>query len=193
MLDKLKKLKEIIPVSSDGVIMSLVDELIELEQERIRKQLAKDNKCLNGYNSCMKVLKSKTTKTRPVLQKAKELKDGKIVFTDSYQLYMLNDNRYNLPLHDNSVNYPNIEPLIPNTFNWEIVDLPELLFVKFAIEDKVNLRVGESIVDPKLVLNAYSILGNKLTCYWYSVNKPLKLINDKGEIGVILPLRKSEV
>lgn len=188
MLNKLKNLKEIIPVSSDGVIIKLVDELIELEQERIRKSLAKGSKCLKSYNACMKVLKA--NKNRPVLQKAKSYKGG-VVFTDSYQLYWLKDNRYNLPVHDEPYTYPNVEPLIPRDGYGEEVKLPELLDVNFAIKDKIYCPVGECLVDPKLLLNAYSILGEKLTCYYYGVNRPLKLINDKEEIGVILPMRKN--
>lgn len=188
MLNKLKKLKEIVPVSSDGVIISLLDELIELEQERIRKQLAKDNKCLNGYNACMKVLKSKSSKNRPVLQKAKRFENGSVVFTDTIQLYWLNDNRYNLPTHDDNVPYPNVEPLIPRF--GEAVKLPPLLEVKFAIKNKSYIEVGGCTVDPSLLLNAYSILGEKLSCCYVGPNKPFTLKNDKKEIGVLMPIRK---
>lgn len=190
MINKLKKLKEMILTDTEVSILKCVDELIELEQERIRKQIAKGSKCLKSYNACMKVLKSKVAKNRPVLQKAKQFKDGSVAFTDSYQLYWLKDNRYNLPVHDEQTTYPNVEHMIPKTYLGEEIELPTLDEVNYAIKDKSFLQVGECCVDPKFLLNAYSILGEKLTGYYYGVNRPIKLINKDDEIGVILPIRK---
>ena len=192
MINKLKKIKEKILTDTEDSLLKCVDELIEMEQERIRKQLAKDSKCLKSYNACMKVLKNKCNKIRPILQKAKQFEDGSVVFTDGYQLYWLKDNRYNLPVHDEPNTYPNVDPLIPRTYLGEEIELPELWVVKQYVAEKTNLPLGQCLVAPKFLLNAYSILGEKLTGYYYGVNRPIKLVNKDDEIGVILPIRKEE-
>lgn len=191
MLSKLIKLKEMIKTHTDEAIIEYIDTLIKHEEEQERVKLNKNNRSLNGYNAAMKVLKNKHIKNRPVLQTAHQYADGKITFTDSIQAYLLNDNRYNLPLGD-GVNYPDMTPIFETRFMYESVELPSVTDLKVAIKKKENLFVGKALVDPNLLLNAYAILGDNLTGYYGSKLRPIKLVNKNNEIGMVLPLKQTE-
>ena len=191
MLQKLKELKQmIIEEKWKQNQIAAIDEIITMEEEKIRKETAKNNKATNSRVACMQILNSRICKQRPVLSKAKELSDGKIVLTDSYRLFLLNSNYNCLPLNDEEKDgkYPNVDGILKCASKINQITLPsieELKFLKKTKEEFIDLPDDEKYkMSVDFVLNMYGILGKNITVY--NNIKNIYIINDKNEVGILM-------
>lgn len=191
MLQRLKELKEMIENDCwKKNQIALIEEIIATEEENVRKQCAKNNKASNSRTACMQLLNNKINKNRPVLQKAKQLENGKIVLTDSYRLYVLNDNYNCLPLNDEEKDgkYPNVDCILNKAGKENEITLPlieELKFLKKTKEEFIDLPNDEKYkMSVDFILNMYGILGQKITVY--NNQRNIYVINDKKEIGILM-------
>lgn len=144
--------------------------------------------------------------TRPVLTGYGIWNDYKVV-TDSYHLIAIYED--NMPLKlvttdkelankvgkENCINgvYPNMDSIIRYDTSNELpmFDLDELEYTyKLGKKDKdVLFKIGEQNFNPQFVKNIVDVLGKDLKLYYQGEFKPLFLVNDKNEIGLILPIR----
>ena len=89
--------------------------------------------------------------------------------------------------------YPRMESILKyNTSNeLPMIDLNDLeSFVKLHKKDKQVYRIGEQYFDPNYVKDIVDVLGKDLKIYYQGENRPLFFENKKGEIGLVLPVRK---
>ena len=145
--------------------------------------------------------------SRPVLTGYGIWNDYKVV-TDSYHLIAIKED--NMPLKlvttdrelankvgkENCINgtYPNIDNIIRYDTSNELpmFDLDELEYAyKLGKKDKdVLFKIGEQNFNPQFIKNIVDVLGKDLKLYYQGEYKPLFFINNKNEIGLVLPIKK---
>lgn len=132
--------------------------------------------------------------------------DYKVV-TDSYHLIAIKED--NMPLKlvtiDNELankvgkencicgNYPNMESILRyNTSNeLDMIDLDDLeSFCKMHKKDDEVYQIGDKEYNPHFIKNIIDVLGKDVKLYDQGINRPLFFVNDKDEIGLVLPVRK---
>lgn len=143
--------------------------------------------------------------SRPVLQGYGIFNDYKIV-TDTYHLIAIKED--NMPLKlattdnelahkvgtENCINgtYPNVESILKyDTSNeLDMIDLNDLeSFCKMHKKDKELYKIGEQTVNPHFVKNIIDVLGKKVRIFYQGEYRPLFFVNDKEEIGLVLPVK----
>ena len=143
---------------------------------------------------------------RPALTGYGIYEDYKCV-TDSYHLIAIKED--NMPLKlvttdselankvgkENCIcgNYPNMEMILKYDTSNELpmIDLDDLeSFCKMHKKDKEVYQIGEQYFNPHFVKNIVDVLGKDLKIYYQGENRPLFFVNDKDEIGLVLPIRK---
>lgn len=143
---------------------------------------------------------------RPTLTGYGIFNDYKVV-TDSYHLIAIKED--NMPLKlvttDNELKnkvgyenvivgiYPNIEHILKyDTSNeLEMIDLNDLeSFCKMHKKDKEVYKIGTQNFNPHYVKNIVDVLGKNLKIYYQGELKPLFFVNDKEEIGLVMPCKK---
>ena len=71
-----------------------------------------------------------------------------------------------------------------------MIDLNDLeSFVKLHKKDKEVYKIGEQYFNPNYVKDIVDVLGKDLKIYYQGENKPLFFVNDKYEIGLVLPVK----
>lgn len=142
---------------------------------------------------------------RPVLTGYGIYGDYKCV-TDSYHLIAIKEE--NMPLKlvttDNELankvgkencicgNYPNMEMLLKYDTSNELnmIDLDDLeSFCKMHKKDNELYKIGEQTFNPHYVKNIVDVLGKNFKIYYQGEYKPLFFVNDKEEIGLVLPVK----
>lgn len=142
---------------------------------------------------------------RPVLTGYGIYEDYKCV-TDSYHLIAIKED--NMPLKlvttdselankvgkENCIcgNYPNMEMLLKYDTSNELpmIDLDDLeSFCKMHKKDNELYKIGEQTFNPHYVKNIVDVLGKDLKIYYQGEYKPLFFVNDKEEIGLVLPVK----
>ena len=143
---------------------------------------------------------------RPVLTGYGIWKDYKVV-TDSRHLIAIYED--NMPLKlvttdkelankvgkENCINgvYPNMDNVIRYDTSNELpmFDLDELEYAyKLGKKDKdVLFKIGKQNFNPQFVKNIVDVLGKDLKLYYQGELKPLFFVNDKNEIGLVLPIK----
>lgn len=145
--------------------------------------------------------------SRPALTGYGIYEDYKCV-TDSYHLIAIKED--NMPLKlvttdkelankvgkENCIygTYPNIDNIIRYDTSNELpmFNLDELEYTyKLGKKDKnILFKIGEQNFNPKYVKNIVDVLGKDLKLYYQGEFKPLFFVNDKNEIGLVLPIKK---
>ena len=146
-------------------------------------------------------------KSRPALTGYGIFKDYKIV-TDSYHLIAIKED--NIPLKlvttDNELankigkencinaNYPNVESILRYDTSNELnmINLDDLESTcKMHKKDKdVLFTIGTQTFNPHYVKNIIDVLGKNVKIYYQGELRPLFFVNDKDEIGLVLPVKK---
>lgn len=143
---------------------------------------------------------------RPVLTGYGIYGDYKVV-TDSYHLIAIKED--NMPLKlvttdselakkvgkENCICgvYPNMEMILRyNTSNeLNMIDLDDLeSFCKMHKKDDEVYQIGDQFFNPHYVKNVVDVLGKDFKIYYQGENRPLFFVNDKYEIGLVLPVKK---
>lgn len=144
---------------------------------------------------------------RPALTGYGIYEDYKCV-TDSYHLIAIKED--NMPLKlvttDNELankvgkencingNYPNMENLLKyDTSNeLEMFNLDDLESTcKMGKKDKdILFTIGTQTFNPQYVKNVIDVLGTNVKIYYQGKYRPLFFVNDKDEIGLVLPVKK---
>ena len=148
-----------------------------------------------------------TKKDRPALTGYGICEDYKVV-TDSYHLIAIKED--NMPLKlvttDNELaskvgkencinaNYPNISNILRYDTSNELkmINLDELESTcKIGKKDKdILFTIGSQKFNPQYVKNVIDVLGTNVKIYFQGELKPLFFVNDKDEIGLVLPIKK---
>ena len=142
---------------------------------------------------------------RPVLTGYGIYEDYKCV-TDSYHLIAIKEE--NMPLKlvtidselankvgkENCIlgDYPNMEVILKYDTSNELpmIDLDDLeSFCKMHKKDNELYKIGEQTFNPHYVKNVVDVLGKDLKIYYQGEYKPLFFVNDKEEIGIVLPVK----
>ena len=144
---------------------------------------------------------------RPALTGYGIYEDYKCV-TDSYHLIAIKED--NMPLKlvttdnelankvgkENCINatYPNMERILQyDTSNeLEMFNLDDLESTcKMGKKDKdVLFTIGTQTFNPQYVKNVINVLGTNVKIYYQGEYRPLFFVNDKDEIGLVLPVKK---
>lgn len=198
------------------------ENLYQLAQlkEQLEEEVRKDNYISTPTDkkkiaAIKKVLGSKKLECRPILQCFTKYNNG-VAFTDSYQLYVLNDEyipfkiaddteenreiakKYNLEKVAGS--YPKLDNVIPKEFDstYEIDTNEFILWSKTAVKDggkklyKFKVEDTDYCFDADYLLNAINILkiqDPKITLELRGNIKPITIHNKDNELGLILPIR----
>lgn len=132
--------------------------------------------------------------------------DYKVV-TDSYHLIAIKED--NMPLKlvttdkelankvgkENCIygDYPRMESILRyDTSNeLDMIDLDDLeSFCKIHKKDEELYQIGECFYNPHFVKNVIDVLGKNVKIYYQGELRPLFFVNDKDEIGLVLPVKK---
>lgn len=57
-------------------------------------------------------------------------------------------------------------------------------------KDKELYTIGTQSFNPHFVKNVIDVLGTNIKIYYQGEDQPLFFVNDKEEIGLVLPVRK---
>lgn len=134
--------------------------------------------------------------SRPVLQKVTILKDGRQGFTNSFILFILDEDLKikDLPTHDSEVKYPNIEQVVAGaTFDKKKSfigqEMQALTKVKYPT---IKMPEFDIVVDDKLLLIFLKIMNiGTFDSFEFEYSDPYKplMVRKRNSVGVILPIR----
>lgn len=202
---KLEKIyEELVNIMKNDMDVTKALALKEKLEKAIREETCYKTTSKTRVNGIKRVA-SKLEK-RPVLTGYGIWKDYKVV-TDSYHLIAIYED--NMPLKlvttdkelankvgkENCINgvYPNMDSIIRYDTSNELpmFDLDELEYTyKLGKKDKdVLFKIGEQNFNPQFVKNIVDVLGKDLKLYYQGELKPLFFVNDKNEIGLVLPIK----
>jgi len=196
-----------------------VDTLALLElMEKIEKQVRKEVCYKTTSKTRVDAIKRVASKdnARPVLQGYGVSGDYKLV-TDSYHAIAIKEENMPIPRvagdmsleeahkwmdehgRNSLINgtYPNMSHFINldniNKENQLTIDVNDLSsFIKLHPDYKKEgglYKVGESYYNPKFIKNIIDIIGKDAKIYYQGEYKPLYFVNDKDEIGLVLPIK----
>lgn len=213
-MEKVEILKTIKEVLNKEDLLSLLKLKEQLEEE-VRKEnyisSPTDKKKLAAIKKVLKVQE----KVRPLLGAFTRYNNG-VAFTDSYQLYVLNDEylpfkvacstdedkeyakKYNLETVAGV--YPNLKAAIPEQYDTTYeIDTNEFLLWSKTTEKvdnkllyKFKVEDTDYCFDGQYLLNAINILKIKdptITLELRGNCRPITLHNKDNELGLILPIR----
>jgi hypothetical protein len=196
--------KEVLNPDSFHLIELLkIVEYLETETRKEAAKTAGDSKPLK-YASI--VLKNKSNKCRPILQKA-IIRDGLQVFTDSFIAFKLQNHIEGLEMHDQKdfENYPKLDKLfLPAQFTItkkfdDLID--ELALLKdddiYILKNDYGYKIGMYVKNIKIMYNvmrfkkgdiiSFGIIESQSTSY----TRPL-FIDNNGDSCILLPIRMEE-
>ena len=177
-------------------------------KEKLEKAIREETCYKTGSKTRVNAIKRVASKdnSRPALTGYGIYNEFKVV-TDSYHLIAIKEE--NMPLKlvttddelankvgkENCIcfNYPNLEMLIKydtsNELNmFDLVDLES--FCKMHKKDGELYQIGDQLFNPHYVKNVVDVLGKDFKIYYQGENRPLFFVNDKEEIGLVVPKRK---
>lgn len=202
---KLEKIyEELLEIMRDDMDFAKALSLKEKLEKAIREETCYKTSSKTRVNAIKRV--ASKNNDRPNLTGYGIYGDFKVV-TDSYHLIAIKED--NMPLKlvttDNELakkvgkencicgNYPNMEMILRyNTLDeLPMINLDDLeSFCKMHKKDEEVYQIGEQYFNPHYVKNVIDVLGKDLKIYYQGENKPLFFVNDKEEIGLVLPIRK---
>lgn len=180
-------------------------------KEKLEKAIREETCYKTSSKTRVNAIKRVASKdnSRPVLTGYGIYGDYKVV-TDSYHLIAIKED--NMPLKlvttDNELankvgkencicgNYPNMESILRYDTSNELnmIDLDDLeSFCKMSKNGKnkdILFTIGTQTFNPQYVKNVIDVLGTNVKIYYQGENRPLFFVNDKDEIGLVLPIRK---
>lgn len=177
-------------------------------KEKLEKAIREETCYKTSSKTRVNAIKRVASKdnSRPVLTGYGIYEDYKCV-TDSYHLIAIKEE--NMPLKlvttdselakkvgkENCIcgNYPNMERILKYDTSNELnmIDLDDLeSFCKMHKKDDEVYQIGEQSFNPHYVKNVVDVLGKDFKIYYQGENRPLFFVNDKDEIGLVLPIRK---
>ena len=177
-------------------------------KEKLEKAIREETCYKTSSKTRVNAIKRVASKdnSRPALTGYGIYGDYKCV-TDSYHLIAIKED--NMPLKlvttdselankvgkENCIcgNYPNMEMILRYDTSNELnmIDLDDLeSFCKMHKKDNEVYQIGDQYFNPHYVKNVVDILGKDLKIYYQGENRPLFFVNDKDEIGLVLPIRK---
>lgn len=177
-------------------------------KEKLEKAIREETCYKTSSKTRVNAIKRVVSKdnSRPNLTGYGIYEDYKCV-TDSYHLIAIKED--NMPLKlvttDNKLankvgkenciygNYPKMEMILRYDTSNELpmIDLDDLeSFCKMHKKDDEIYQIGEQFFNPHYVKNVVDVLGKDLKIYYQGEYKPLFFVNDKEEIGLVLPVRK---
>ena len=177
-------------------------------KEKLEKAIREESCYKTSSKTRVNAIKRVASKRndRPALTGYGIFRDYKVV-TDSYHLIAIHQNEMPLKLvtTDNELadkvgkencinaNYPNLESILRfDTSNeLDMIDLDDLeSFCKMHKKDEELYQIGECFYNPHLVKNVIDVLGKNVKIYFQGEYKSLFFVNDKDEIGLVLPVKK---
>ena len=202
---KLEKIyEELLEIMRDDMDFTKALSLKEKLEKAIREETCYKTSNKTRVNAIKRV--ASKDNSRPVLTGYGIYGDFKCV-TDSYHLIAIKED--NMPLKlvttdselakkvgkENCIcgNYPNMEMILKYDTSNELsmIDLDDLeSFCKMHKKDKEVYQIGEQYFNPHYVKNVVDVLGKDLKIYYQGKYKPLFFVNDKEEIGLVLPIKK---
>ena len=180
-------------------------------KEKLEKSIREETCYKTSSKTRVNAIKRVASKdnSRPALTGYGIYEDYKCV-TDSYHLIAIKEE--NMPLKlvttdselankvgkENCIygNYPNMEKILKYDTSNELpmIDLDDLeSFCKMHKKDFIHnalYKIGEQNFNPHYVKNVVDVLGKEFKIYYQGENRPLFFVNDKDEIGLVLPIRK---
>lgn len=178
-------------------------------KEKLEKAIREESCYKTSSKTRVNAIKRVASKdnARPALTGYGIYEDYKCV-TDSYHLIAIKED--NMPLKlvttDNELankvgkencingNYPNMEHILKfDTSNeLEMFNLDDLESTcKMGKKDKdVLFTIGIQTFNPQYVKNVIDVLGTNVKIYFQGELRPLFFVNDKDEIGLVLPIKK---
>jgi len=195
---------ELLEIMKDDMNFTKALSLKEKLEKAIREETCYKTSSKTRVNAIKRV--ASKDNSRPALTGYGIYEDYKVV-TDSYHLIAIKEN--NMPLKlvttdlelvkkigkENCISgvYPKMESVLKYDTSNELpmINLNDLeSFVKLHKKDKEVYKIGEQYFDPNYVKDIVDVLGKDLKIYYQGENRPLFFVNDKDEIGLVLPIRK---
>lgn len=195
---------ELLDIMKNGMDLTKALSLKEKLEKAIREETCYKTSSKTRVNAIKRV--ASKDNSRPVLTGYGIYGDYKVV-TDSYHLIAIKED--NMPLKlvtiDNELankvgkencicgNYPNMEMVLRyNTSNeLNMIDLDDLeSFCKMHKKDNEVYQIGDKEYNPHFIKNIIDVLGKDVKLYDQGINRPLFFVNDKDEIGLVLPVKK---
>lgn len=178
-------------------------------KEKLEKAIREESCYKTSSKTRVNAIKRVASKynDRPALTGYGIYEDYKCV-TDSYHLIAIKED--NMPLKlvttDNELankvgkencingNYPNMENILKfdKSNELEMFNLDDLESTcKMGKKDKdVLFTIGTQTFNPQYVKNVIDVLGTNVKIYFQGELRPLFFVNDKDEIGLVLPVKK---
>lgn len=196
---------QLLEIMKDGMDFTKALSLKEKLEKAIREETCYKTSSKTRVNAIKRV--ASKLDSRPALTGYGIFKDYKVV-TDSYHLIAIKED--NMPLKlvttDNELankvgkencinaNYPNLESILRYDTSNELgmFNLDELESTcKMNKKDKdVLFPIGTQTFNPQYVKNVIDVLGTNVKIYFQGEYKPLFFVNDKDEIGLVVPVKK---
>ena len=178
-------------------------------KEKLEKAIREESCYKTSSKTRVNAIKRVASKdnSRPALTGYGIYEDYKVV-TDSYHLIAIKEDNIPLKLvtNDNELankvgkencinaNYPNVESILRYDTSEELdmIDLDDLESTcKMSKKDKdVLFTIGTQTFNPQYVKNIIDVLGKNVKIYYQGDLRPLFFVNDKDEIGLVLPVKK---
>lgn len=178
-------------------------------KEKLEKAIREESCYKTSSKTRVNAIKRVASKdnSRPALTGYGICEDYKCV-TDSYHLIAIKED--NMPLKlvttdnelankvgkENCINatYPKMENILKfdKSNELEMFNLDDMeSSCKMHKKDKdILFTIGTQTFNPQYVKNVIDVLGTNVKIYYQGELKPLFFVNDKDEIGLVLPIRK---
>ena len=196
---------KLLEIMKDGMAVTKALSLKEKLEKAIREETCYKTSSKTRVNAIKRV--ASKMNDRPALTGYGIYEDYKCV-TDSYHLIAIKED--NMPLKlvttDNELankvgkencinaNYPNLEHILKfdKSNELEMFNLDDLESTcKMGKKDKdILFTIGTQTFNPQYVKNVIDILGTNVKIYYQGEYRPLFFVNDKDEIGLVLPVKK---
>ncbi len=175
--------------------LKLLDDNKLIELRALLERAIKDNLVIktNGrarVNAIKRILKSKLVKERPVLQGCGVF-DDKFVFTDLYQMAVINDNLG----YAVKENFPDIKYVCDRfmqSATMLYVDLKDLLYCYKVKKNYKSVYFNSISFDYNHLKNAIDIMGENTKVYTNDAKNVLIFKNNNDELFIIMGRREQE-
>ena len=171
-----------------------------MEMDKLMKKLEDYIRLENSYKTTSKTRVNAIKRIASKLEIRPALRGygnvaGYQVVTDLYHLVAIHQENMPLELKDN---YPNVESIIKYDTSNEIpmIDLDDLIgFIKTHKKDKdklykITIEDKDYFYNAEYLKNVIDVLGKDSKVYFQNEYSPLVFVNDKDEIGLVLPIKK---
>lgn len=195
---------ELLEIMENGMDATKALSLKEKLEKAIREETCYKTSSKTRVNAIKRVASKRND--RPSLTGYGIYGDYKVV-TDSYHLVAIKED--NMPLKlvttddelankvgkENCIyaDYPNMNTILRyDTSNeLDMIDLDDLeSFCKMHKKDEELYTIGTQTFNPHFVKNVIDVIGTNIKIYYQGENRPLFFVNDKDEIGLVLPVKK---